>query len=50
MLLVATVVAHRFTPTWTKSQQDMLALNDLEALLTVACEAKEWMAAHALKR
>ncbi|BFU94372.1 MAG: conserved protein of unknown function [Nitrospira sp.] len=25
-------------------------LNDLEALLTVAHEAKEWMAAHALKR
>ncbi len=25
-------------------------LNDLEALLTVAREAKEWMAAHALKR
>ena len=24
-------------------------LNDLEALLTVAREAKEWMAAHALK-
>ncbi|MGH7180475.1 MAG: hypothetical protein ACREJN_00690 [Nitrospiraceae bacterium] len=25
-------------------------LNDLEALLTVAREAKEWMAAHAVKR
>lgn len=25
-------------------------LNDLEALLTVAREAKEWMAAHVLKR
>ncbi|WP_447602909.1 hypothetical protein [Nitrospira sp. Nam80] len=25
-------------------------LSDLEALLTVAREAKEWMAAHALKR
>lgn len=25
-------------------------LNDLEALLTVAHQAKEWMAAHALKR
>ena len=25
-------------------------LNDLEALLTVAYEAKEWIAAHALKR
>jgi len=25
-------------------------LNDLEALLTVAREAKEWIAAHALKR
>ena len=25
-------------------------LNDLEALLTVAREAKEWMAAHAMKR
>lgn len=24
-------------------------LNDLEALLTVACEAKEWMMTHALK-
>ena len=26
------------------------SLNDLEALMNVACEAKEWMAAHALKR
>ena len=25
-------------------------LNDLEALLTVATEAKEWIAAHVLKR
>lgn len=25
-------------------------LNDLEALVTVARETKEWMAAHALKR
>ena len=25
-------------------------LNDLEALVTVAREAKEWIAAHALKR
>jgi len=25
-------------------------LNDLEALLTVATQAKEWMAAHGLKR
>jgi hypothetical protein len=25
-------------------------LNDLEALLTVAREAKEWISAHALKR
>ena len=25
-------------------------LNDLEALITVACDAKEWIAAHALKR
>jgi hypothetical protein len=25
-------------------------LNDLEALLTVASEAKEWIAAHVLKR
>jgi hypothetical protein len=25
-------------------------LNDLEALVTVACDAKEWIAAHALKR
>ena len=25
-------------------------LNDLEALLTVARDAKEWMAAHAMKR
>ena len=24
-------------------------LNDLEALVTVACDAKEWMSAHALK-
>jgi hypothetical protein len=26
------------------------SLNDLEALRNVACEAKEWMAAHVLKR
>ena len=25
-------------------------LNDLEALVTVVCDAKEWIAAHALKR
>jgi hypothetical protein len=25
-------------------------LNDLEALVTVACDAKEWIAAHVLKR
>jgi len=25
-------------------------LNDFEALMTVACEAKEWMTAHTLKR
>jgi hypothetical protein len=25
-------------------------LSDLEAFMNVACEAKEWMAAHALKR
>ena len=25
-------------------------LNDLEALVTVACEAKEWIAIHVLKR
>jgi len=25
-------------------------LNDLEALMNVACEAKEWIAAHTLKR
>jgi hypothetical protein len=25
-------------------------LNDLEAFVTVACDAKEWIAAHALKR
>ena len=25
-------------------------LNDLEALITVACDAKEWIAAHVLKR
>jgi hypothetical protein len=25
-------------------------LNDLEALMNVACEAKEWMTAHTLKR
>ena len=25
-------------------------LNDLEALITVACDAKEWIVAHALKR
>ena len=25
-------------------------LNDLEALIAVACEAKEWIATHALKR
>ena len=27
-----------------------LGLNDLEALLTVAREAKDWIAAHAMKR
>jgi len=27
-----------------------LGLNDLEALLNVACEAKEWITAHTLKR
>ena len=25
-------------------------LNDLEALITVACDAKEWIAAHVVKR
>jgi hypothetical protein len=25
-------------------------LNDLEALVTLACDAKDWIAAHALKR
>ena len=25
-------------------------LNDLEALVTVACDAKEWISAHVLKR
>ena len=28
----------------------LFGLNDLEALLTVAREAKEWIAAHGLKR
>ncbi|HEU5092765.1 MAG TPA: hypothetical protein VFT30_08770 [Nitrospira sp.] len=27
-----------------------LGLTDLEAILTVACEAKEWISPHALKR
>jgi len=27
-----------------------IGLNDLEALVTVACDAKEWIAAHVLKR
>jgi hypothetical protein len=31
-------------------QRYLVRLNDLEALLTVAHEAKEWIAAHALKR
>jgi hypothetical protein len=26
------------------------SLNDLEALMNIACEAKEWMTAHTLKR
>ena len=32
------------------SQWHLFGFSDLEALLTVAREAKEWMAAHALKR
>jgi hypothetical protein len=28
----------------------LFGLNDLEALMNVACEAKEWMTAHTLKR
>ena len=33
---------------WSNSTS--FGLNDLEALLTVAHEAKEWIASHALKR
>jgi hypothetical protein len=32
------------------SNGSSFGLNDLEALLTVAYEAKEWIAAHVLKR
>jgi hypothetical protein len=35
---------------WDYSADDPFGLNDLEALLTVAHEAKEWIAAHVLKR
>ena len=35
---------------WHMAQWDFFRLNDLEALVTVAREAKEWIAAHALKR
>jgi hypothetical protein len=32
------------------AQRYLVGLNDLEALMNVAFEAKEWMAAHLLKR
>ena len=48
-----------FSTTFSRSYKDQsgkwrngtsFGLNDLEALLTVAHEAKEWIAAHVLKR
>ena len=48
-----------FSMTFSRSYKDQSAnwrngtsfgLNDLEALLTVAGEAKEWIATHVLKR
>ena len=48
-----------FSTTFTSSYKEQsgkwsngssFGLNDLEALLTVAYEAKEWIAAHVLKR
>ena len=48
-----------FSTTFSRSYQERLGtwsngtsfgLNDLEALLTVTHEAKEWIAAHVLKR
>jgi len=32
------------------AQWDFVRLNDIEALVSAAREAKEWIAAHALKR
>lgn len=32
------------------AQRDFFGLNDLEALMNVAFEAKEWITAHTLKR
>jgi len=31
-------------------QRDFVRFNDLDALLTMAREAKDWISAHALKR
>jgi hypothetical protein len=52
-------MGHFFAATFSRPFKDQsgewrngtsFGLNDLEALLTVAHQAKEWMAAHALKR
>jgi hypothetical protein len=48
-----------FSTTFNRSYKDQsgawrkgtsFGLNDLEALVTVTCKAKEWIAAHVLKR
>jgi hypothetical protein len=38
----------KISPAWRNGTS--FGLNDLEALLTIAHEAKEWIAAHVLKR
>jgi hypothetical protein len=37
-------------PVWSMMQRDFVRFNDLDALLTMAREAKDWISAHALKR
>jgi len=45
---VAPAATERLSPAWRNGTS--FGLNDLEAILTVAREAKEWISAHVLKR